>query len=363
MSSSKTCFSITAAGAVVLASAVCPASAQGILTTPGIPTPPSAVATPTSMVGIRAVPPPPATFSPLTASTAANAQYAVPPAPDGKSSPLAYKKWQRAIAGLQNRRVAIMFPTNVANGPKQPVGSMTKLANNLVTGTSSNWSGASVVNGTISTLEAIIGEYVVPSAHQAFGACTGGWDYSSQWPGIDGNGSNDVLQAGTEVDAYCNGGQLYSFYSAWVEWYPNYETRVSAPAVNPGDLMFVEVWSTSPTTGYVYLFNNSTQESAEYAMSAPNGTRLQGSSVEWITERPGVNGGMATLTNYIDSAWPYGVAWNYAAASPTYYFESTTPPVGTMEYLTMVDDLGQGISAASVENRDFLYFNNFGSSY
>jgi Peptidase A4 family len=78
---------------------------------------------------------------------------------------------------------------------------------------------------------------VVPAAHQAFGACTGGWGYSSLWPGIDGNGGaggSDVLQAGVEVDAYCNGGRTSSFYSAWIEWFPNGSTRVSSPAIHPG---------------------------------------------------------------------------------------------------------------------------------
>jgi Peptidase A4 family len=94
--------------------------------------------------------------------------------------------------------------------------------------------------------------FVVPAAHQAFGACTGGWGYSSLWPGIDGNGGaggSDVLQAGVEVDAYCNGGRTSSFYSAWIEWFPNGSTRVSSPAIHPGDLVFVEVWSTTPQEG------------------------------------------------------------------------------------------------------------------
>ncbi|MDQ6714348.1 MAG: G1 family endopeptidase [Candidatus Dormibacteraeota bacterium] len=83
----------------------------------------------------------------------------------------------------------------------------------------------------------------MPTAQQAFGSCTGGWDYSSHWPGIDGNGSNDVLQAGVEVDAFCSGGTTASFYSAWIEWFPFNETRVSFPDIHPGDLVFIEVWN------------------------------------------------------------------------------------------------------------------------
>jgi hypothetical protein len=55
---------------------------------------------------------------------------------------------------------------------------------------------------------AIVGGFVVPAAHQAFGSCTGGWDYFSQSVGIDGFGSSDVLQAGTQVGVYCNQARL-----------------------------------------------------------------------------------------------------------------------------------------------------------
>jgi hypothetical protein len=176
-------------------------------------------------------------------------------------------------------------------------------------------------------VEAIIGEFVVPTAHQAFGSCDGGWDWSSQWPGIDGFGSNDVLQAGIEVDAYCNGGTTASFYSAWIEWFPFSETRVSSPAIHPGDLIFIEVWNTSPTNGYAYFFNYSTlgERGIPTHITAPSGTPLVGNSVEWIVERPGIGGGLATLTNYIDVPWPYGTAWNYTASRPNIFTKARIP--------------------------------------
>lgn len=317
-------------------------------------------------VGVTQVPAPPAGFNVLGASRAANVQYAIPPAPDPAVAPKAYNEWQKAVTtGVTNRVSTTLTQTNIWNGPMKKAGpsAPSGIANNVVTATSSNWSGPSVVNSQNPfQLEAIIGEFVIPTAHQAFGSCTGGWDYSSLWPGIDGNGSGDVLQAGVEVDAYCKGGTTASFYSAWVEWFPFSETRVSFP-VHPGDLLFVEVWSTSRTNGYAYFYNYSTNQSAEYHLTPPSGTSLTGNSVEWIVERPGVGGGLATLTNYIDSAWPYGIAWNYTAAKPTYYWEGQTPAVGTLELITMLDNSSKGISSATVENSDFLWFQDFGSAY
>jgi hypothetical protein len=149
-------------------------------------------------VGVAVVPRPPAGFDPLTASPAANAQYHVPPRPDPAAAPAAYAKWQKAVGGpvMSGKRDAPdsiqLTPTNIFNGPVRNVGSSTPYVsanaspenapepgNAIVSTTSSNWSGNAVYNSSdVFAVEAIIGEFVVPAAHQAFGACTGGWDWS-----------------------------------------------------------------------------------------------------------------------------------------------------------------------------------------
>lgn len=330
---------------------------------------------PTNVPGVSVVKAPPANFNAVTASAAARAQYAIPPAPDSKTASSAYNEWVKAVSGLNNRAGnPTVELTNIGHGPVQKVGPAVtqqatngtpgEVANNVVTATSGNWSGPSIVNSNKPfATEAIIGEFVVPTARQAFGSCTGGWNYSSMWPGIDGNGSGDVLQAGVEADAYCYNGAKQTLYSAWIEWYPFNETRVSSPAVNPGDVVFVEVWNTSATQGYAYLYNFSTQTGATYALTAPAGTKLVGNSVEWIVERPSVNGGLANLTNYIDTAWPYNIAWNYTASAPTYYYPDYAPAAGTLELISMLDNNSKVISSASPQNYDFLFFTNTGSSF
>jgi hypothetical protein len=71
---------------------------------------------------------------------------------------------------------------------------------------------------------------------------------------------------------------------------------------------------------------------------------------------------LATLTNYIDAAWSYGVAWNYEATSPTFYFEGQVPAAGTLQELTMLDNSGLGISSATIDHQNFLWFQDFGSA-
>ena len=69
--------------------------------------------------------------------------------------------------------------------------------------------------------------------------------------------------------------------------------------MGPGETVFVEVWNTSATNGYAFLENISTGKYAEYNLTAPSGTTLQGTSAEWVVERPEVNGALARLTNYV----------------------------------------------------------------
>ncbi|HUB65671.1 MAG TPA: G1 family glutamic endopeptidase [Methylocella sp.] len=353
-----------AAMALLLAVMLTSAQAQGTTTAPGNG-PPAAGTYAGRPMGVGVVPAPPTNFNPLTASPAVNAQYGIPPAPDPTIAPGAYNEWRRAVTGPQVRVAPVLRQTTILHGPLQKRGATVPLANanNVVTTTSTNWSGSSVVNSQNPfQLEAIIAEFVVPTARQAFGSCTGGTDYAAIWPGIDGNGSKDVLQAGVEVDAYCNGGTTQGYYSAWIEWYPNYATEVTSPVIHPGDLVLVEVYNTTPTNGYAYFMNFSTQEVAVYQLTAPGGTTLVGNSVEWIVERPTLNTGLANLTNYIAAPLSYEIAWNYTANPSTYYYAGYTPPAGTLELITMLDNNNKGISSATVENFYFLWFQNFGSS-
>ena len=323
-----------------------------------VPLPGVAAAAPPT--GVRFVTPPPPGFNPLTASVPLKAIYAIPPAPPASAPAKLRSDWQRAIdiaASGASFSTPTLSQTLVSHRPAQKLGRPAPIegTRNSVAAQSSNWSGNSVVNNANPLPSvAVVGEFVVPTARQAFGSCSGGWDYSSLWPGIDGNGSNDVLQGGVEVDAYCSGNTTATLYSAWVEWYPYNETRVSAPAMHPGDLVLVEVWNTSATTGCVWFYNLSTQQTATYALTAPGGTTLVGNSVEWIVERPGINGGLANLTNYVDAAWPVGFAWNTAGANAPDIYDGQDPASGVLETITMLDNANNPISSSIIENSEFL---------
>ena len=101
-----------------------PAYAQD---TPALPSnlPPAGSSVAGLPSGVSQVAAPPAGLNPLTASAAAKARYAVPPAPDAKAAPEAYKKWQQAVSAManpKNRVPTTLTQTNIFNGPAKIVG-------------------------------------------------------------------------------------------------------------------------------------------------------------------------------------------------------------------------------------------------
>ena len=195
---------------------------------------------------------PPADFNPVTTSDDELAAYALPPGPMPRPSrrPM---QLQKSDACLRKSGFLANSCTDHYNGTPK----LRKAENGAVS--SNNWSGSADVNkltsyNTKKSYYFIISDYVVPMAEQAFNVCDGGWDYSSSWVGIDGFNSGDVLQAGTESDAVLQWRHHCQFYSAWIQWFPFGQTRISLP-VTGGDDMFVEVWNTSSTQGYAYLVN------------------------------------------------------------------------------------------------------------
>ncbi len=305
-----------------------------------------------NLPGATTIAAPPAGFDPLSASDQELAYYGFPPKPNQNTEPKAYATWARAMQHSKTRIVPTLEQTAVFHGPMQQAKKVNpaSAANSLTLGvpsnaTSSNWSGYVDFSGATSygskSYYFLVNDFTVPVAEQAFGACTGGWDYGSAWNGIDGWGSGDVLQAGIEFDAYCSGGTRATYYSAWYEWYPYGEVRIGGFPIVPGDDIFVEVWNTSSTAGHAYLVNYNNNQSVNISFSAPSGTHLVGNSAEWVVERPSVGGSLATLTNYImDPFWDaYAYTQGYAAfndideATPVTMLDNSGNPISYPEYL------------------------------
>jgi Peptidase A4 family len=280
-----------------------------------------------NLPGATTIDAPPAGFDPISASDEELAYYGFPPRPNEATEPKAYATWARAMKASQIRVVPQLEQTSILHGPVKKG----KLANPTAvesipvlkgqptnTDYSYNWSGYVDFSGArsfgSSSYYFTVADFVVPVAQQA--GCDNKWDWGSAWTGIDGDGSDDVLQAGIEFDAFCSLGGLFksSYYSTWYEWAPYNEVRVPSVSISPGDDIFVEVWDTSSTSGHAYLVNENTHNYFYVSFGPPSGYSLVGNSAEWIVERPLVNGSLATLTDYtMDPFWDsYGYTRSYA---------------------------------------------------
>jgi hypothetical protein len=294
---------------------------------------------PTSEPDVFAYSKPAPDFDPVAASDRELELAGFPPRPDSVKAPEPYKHWKKMVTAPQSRvEQPELQRSNVENRPATNVKDLAAAPpapGNTVNIYSGNWSGFALYApyGTFSTNDAFtVSEWIVPAVQQAFGVCNGTWDYSSFWTGFDGFGSGDVLQAGFEADAYCSNGLFgqtkATFYSAWFEWYPAGEVRIGNPAVNPGDLIGVEVWyTTAAPNGHAYIINYDLQRSVSLAFNIPSGAVHAANSVEWIVEAPSVNGSQATLTNYVATAANY----NYAHSGGYYYYPGFGP-AGTTSY-------------------------------
>jgi hypothetical protein len=314
---------------------------------------------PTNLPHIRTFLAPPATFNPVAASTQELQQYGFPPTPDKVSAPAAYGAWAKAVSAPQTRlETPQLEQTAIFNGPgqiapssesKESAGEFKSTTDNAVAEDFYNWSGyVDYNNGTKPFAKSFIYAYwIVPVAQHAFGQSTTGTDYSVQWVGIDGLGSPDVLQAGTEADS---GPGNTAIYDAWIEWFPFSMSRIPNFTVAPGDEMFVEVWNNSATVGSAYLVNITKQQSVSLSFDAPSGTKLVGNSAEWIMERPTVNGSFATLTNYV--ACPFHACYAFGSVNGRTYNLLDYPGInqsGTTVYnASMVDNSDKVISSGTL---------------
>jgi Peptidase A4 family len=326
---------------------------------------------PTNMPGVYAFTQPPTGFDPNTATAGALADYGYPPRPAASAGAEALSQWQAATRPTLQRVVPALAPTGIYHGP------VSELRLNPKNGAeySYNWSGYALTHNAAAVgFYSVIGHWTVPTAQQRFGGCSGYWDYSAQWVGLDGYNSSDVLQSGSEADAYCDVGQQVTQYYPWFEWYPApsfaiYQSTTPRKLYPfyPGDYLMVHVWAThwangSSQTGRL-LFTDLTQNwQASMLFRAPTvaGRKVKtvGRSAEWVVERPSLRGTLLTLANYTANPW----AHLYATDLNQFVYTPAAPGAAYPHRITMVDNAGGPISRVTMDGNYTLWFYNEGTS-
>src|SRR5208282_690543 len=271
---------------------------------------PSPFAVETNIHGVYAYTQPPAGFDPMTASAAELKLYGYPQRPAANESAKVFAQWAMVVNPALKRVVPQLLRTNIYHRPASGM----VIQNSGKTISFSNWSGYGLVQKK-PAFTSVAGSWIVPTAQQAFGTCSGGSDYSSQWVGIDGFSNDEAFQAGSDIEAYCSGGTTETEYNPWIEWLPATELEFVQSNGNPfpfapGDYLNVIVtatdWSGGESVNGTLVFTDFTQNwqvSAAVTAAELGGTFVVGQSAEWIVERPEVGGSLATLANYVTDPW------------------------------------------------------------
>jgi hypothetical protein len=251
---------------------------------------------------IRTYETPSADFDARSASDRELLHYGLPTRPDAAEAPELRDLWDQAFT----RPHTWITPEFIdvegkLHGPAlKPRGVTPSVARGaepkgITNATSSNWSGSVAFAPRGNTYRFVLGQWTVPEPYApSFGSF-----YASEWVGIDGWGSNDVLQAGTEtqITKVPIFGDFRSVY-AWWEWFPAGEVAIGNLGVSAGDFMNCLICVNSTTSATIYFSNYSTNVSTTFTITAPGTTTLVGNSAEWIVERPTVNGSVVSLTDY-----------------------------------------------------------------
>jgi hypothetical protein len=238
-------------------------------------------------------------FDPGTASQRQLAAHRLPRRPDPETEPRMAQLWERVI-GRTRLWITPEFEhhENITHGPLRThrAGHARAKAEQVMVSnaTSSNWSGAAIFAPAGKPYRFVGGQWTVPSPN----APSDGTYYASEWVGIDGWNSSDVLQAGTETQItkilFITATQVY----AWWEWFPAGEVKISNLPVSAGDVMYCLICADSTTHATVSFSNQSTGVGTRFDITATGRTALTGNVAEWIVERPTVNSSVANLTDY-----------------------------------------------------------------
>jgi len=302
-----------------------------------------------SGLSIRTYDPPPDGFDPLTAPESLLVHHGYATRPDPQAEPALFGLWKQFFASSKLTYLVPEFRVveGLVHGPGKRV-------EDQATGTSSIWSGSVLQAGSGNSFRWIEGRWTVPNPYPSTNS---GWDYCSQWVGIDGWGSGDVLQAGTETDAQQVGTVTQRNIYAWWEWYPADTIVVSDIPVAAGDVFWCLICATSATTGSIFLRNVSSGASTWFTVNAPSNVQLAGDSAEWVVERPSFkeNGNLVptTLADFSLVYFDEGQALTVTGA-PGSTAGGAVANVGTGELITMIGANNQILSRPVAEGPQSL---------
>jgi hypothetical protein len=328
---------------------------------------------PTNVPGVYAFTQPPADFNPLTATKEDLEAWGYPARPDATEGPKALALWEEEVNPKLKRSVPqLVSRPNSYNRPLMGLKVNGKESNSTAVD-SSNWSGYALVTASNGQpFYRVTGRWTVPTVEQVPGTCSGGWDYSSQWVGIDGFSNDDLEQAGSAANVFCDIGENITEYFPWIEWLPASELVIYKDAATstlypfePGDYLIVTVSATKfsggVSTNGTLNYSDVTQNwslSLAFTAASLGGTEVTGQSSEWIMERTEVNGSLATLPDYVANPWIFAQSTDLSSVT----YAPGTPNTATAYNITMLDNDSNPESYVDLYGTNGLWFFPEGSA-
>lgn len=329
----------------------------------------------TNIAGVHTFAAASAGFDPRSASDEALATYGFPPRPDKTADPDGYARWAAAMALAKHQWNGELKPH-----PEIRVGTIALPKSSVdADATPAASTGPTIIYGTCCSgivntipvtrwgarsIDSVNAQYNVPVAQQAFttlgspgNICDGTVDVEITYAAIDNDPlDGEFLSSGTSSIAYCASGGLSIAYYAEFQWVPAPYTV--GFAVNPGDDMYVQVYSVlgGCNPGYTFIEDLTQQIYSTYEVTQPSPTTcLVGNAAMLIVAR--AFGDSATLTglfplaNYVNE---FAISTSQNGKGTIFYPGSKTPST----YLgIMTDDSGTiNTSVAVQEGNSSIYF-------
>jgi len=282
-----------------------------------------------------------------------------PPRPSSDAAGGAYARWLSEVTQPMTVIPPNLRDSGLFHGPARGASSAPSSggAASNSNSTSNNWSGL-LLDGP-KQYAAIFGWYPVPKVSAQSGFANS--HSTSYWVGLDGWGSGDVVQDGSEALTVTFMWVQTTTYYAWAEYYPATESILWGFPVGPGDelglwtIFGTQSYQITPKGNYGWFeeinYSRGTTTGL-FSIEAPsNAPAFTGATAEWIMERPELIG-LTTLGNYGTAQMHDTVAFDFAMNT----HEWTTDPYLNLT-MTNGNDVLSTMSIVDEYDLDFTWHN------
>ncbi len=291
---------------------------------------------------------PPEDFDPLSATDEQLSTYGIPPRPDINNED-DYLSWVEIVDGVNfvpMTELEVLLHSEKESAPVHTCSETNKYSS-TVPDKSVNWSGYVSNLGSSSSefYTQVQVDYVEPTLTSNGGICGNG-----VWIGLgDANGSQKLVQAGTAIKLM-EPDKHYAWFECIGSGVNSHPQTIKGFNVNPGDKIHIYIsFQAANDLFNWYIVNSTTGQAMSDTPIYDSDIYFDGSSVEWIVERP-------KLTNIYTDEVMYDELANYGSVT----FTNCKAMLNTSTSWTNLEDLS-GVTAMTMTSKGKLGGNTLSS--